>query len=140
MEVATFALILGVYEVLVGVPLLLFPRETFRWLVRSQHDNDALLRVVGTLFLIMGVLVLSGGAKITADVTGFIRFLAWITVVKCLMICWCPAPLLEMQRCVARWSPGVQRIAGLFALGLGIFMLWASCYLRCGGCCGACGS
>lgn len=136
MDVATFALILGVYECLIGVPLLLFPRATYLWIVRTQENNDALIRIVGAMFLIMGLLVLTEGARITGDVAGFIRLLAWITVIKCLGLCWCPHVMIRVQQRFATISPGVQRLFGVVALGLGVFMLWASCYLRHGGCCG----
>ena len=139
MDVATFAFILGVYECLVGIPLILNPRATFLWFVRSQENNDALLRVVGAMFLVMGLLVLTGGARITADVTGFVRLLAWVTVFKCLALCWCPHVLLRIQQRFLTASPLAQRLMGVVALALGLFMLWASCFLRCGGCCGVCG-
>lgn len=139
MDVATFALILGVYECLVGVPLLLFPRQTYQWLIHTQENNDALLRIVGAMFLIMGVLVLSGGARITGDVTGFVRLLAWITVIKCLGLCWIPHIMLGIQRKFLGLSPGVIRVMAVCALALGIFMLKTHCYLVHGGCCGACG-
>jgi len=140
MEVATFAMILGIYECLVGIPMVVNPRATFRWLIHGMDNNDVLTRAIGAAFLIMASLVLAGGMAITRDVTGFIRFLAWATAIKCLLLCWSPHLLIHFRRRLIPNSPTVQRFIGLVAVALGVFLLWASCSLRCGACCGACGS
>ncbi len=137
MDIATFAFILGVWEVLIGVPLLLRPRETFRWLSFAQDNNDVVVRLIGALFLVVALLALWQGMAITGSVVGIVRLLAWITAVKCLMLVWCPHLMLQFRERLYPKSEAVQRFIGLVAIGLGVFLLWASCAIR-GGCCAGC--
>ncbi|REJ64889.1 MAG: hypothetical protein DWQ31_19925 [Planctomycetota bacterium] len=133
MDVATFAFIIGVYEILIGVPMLVAPRDTFRWIIHGQQNHDVLVRAVAALFLIMAALVLWRGAAITASVDGVIRLLAWVTVIKCLGLCWFAPLMLRVRRPFVNLSPITQRVMSVFVIALGVYLLWASCHL--GGCC-----
>lgn len=89
MTLSTFAYIIGFLEILVGVPLIIAPDKTMSWL-RKMLDEDALIRVTGAAFIIIGFFVLKDDYSVGTDVPGLIKLVAWITVIKSVIFCWFP--------------------------------------------------
>ncbi len=124
MSLSTFAVILGTYQLLIGIPLVVKPAGTIKWLERTLAE-ETLLRVVCFFFLVSAILVLKNDPTIESDRAGVIRLLAWITAIKCLLACWWPNAIVAMKR--GFWeSTFVMRILGIAATALGIWLLKTS--------------
>jgi len=121
MSLDTFAVILGTYQLLIGIPFVAKPAGTIRWLERALEE-DTLVRVVCFFFLVSAILVLKSDPTIGSDRAGVIRLLAWITAIKCLLACWWPNAIVAMKR--SFWeSTFVMRIMGIAVTALGIWLL-----------------
>ena len=48
MSLATFCIIVGIYEIMIGLPLVVKPQETANWF-EGVIKNDPLLRLIGFL-------------------------------------------------------------------------------------------
>ena len=57
MSIASFAILIGVFEFLIGIPLLLQPGAASAWLVRLTKE-PLLYRLVGAFFLVLCLLPL----------------------------------------------------------------------------------
>ncbi len=123
MSLATFAYVIGIIELLVGIPLIVAPDKTMAWMKRTL-DQDALLRSMGAVFLIMGFFVLKDNYSIGKDVAGLIRLVAWITVVKSFMLVWFPNYVRTMHE---RWSavPAMRFLWGFLAVLVGVLFMYA---------------
>jgi len=124
MSLAAFCIIVGVYEIMIGVPLVVRPVMTLRWLENALKE-DTLLRLICLFFLIIGVLVLSRGTTIGIDSAGLVRLLAWVTAIKCCFLCWWP----QWVHGMIDWcwdKPKVMRLFGAFATALGVWLLKVS--------------
>jgi len=125
MSLATFCIIVGIYEVMIGLPMVVRPAVTSRWFEGALKE-DTLLRLVCYFFLVIAVLVLSEGAAISASNEGIVRFLAWATAGKCIVICWWPQWVIAMKGWY--WGkPKVIRVFGVAATALGVWLLNVSC-------------
>ena len=123
MTIATFAFTLGILELLFGLPMLVNPTATRDWLLKFVK-NIELYRIIGAAFLIVCALPLFAEPRVTADLAGVIRAIAWFGAVKCLVICWWPGWLASMgERMMA--STAVCRLWGAVATGAGVFFTWA---------------
>ena len=123
MTLSTFALILAVVELLIGLPLLVAPRETADWLVRLS-GKDIQCRLVGAVLLVICVLVLAEDASVDWSVAGVLRLWAWLGAVKCLVLCWWPGWLENLAELMLA-RPILQRAFGLLATAVGAFLFWA---------------
>ena len=121
MSLATFCIILGVYEVMIGLPLVVKPQATASWLENAMK-NDPLLRLLGFFFLVISVLVLVRGAVVGLDSAGLVRLLAWVCAFKCFLLCWWPHRVLAMKDWY--WDkPQLMRVLGCVATALGVWLL-----------------
>ncbi len=121
MSIASFCVIVGVWEIVFGLPMLVRPAATIRWLRDTLGDHTT-MRLIGFFFLVISVLVLSEGARVGGDGPGLVRLLAWVTGVKCLLICWWPRQFAGMTD---RWfhNATVVRCGGLLATAIGVWLL-----------------
>ena len=127
-QLATFACIIGVIELLIGLPLLVRPKATMDWLLGWIKSADATYRLVGGALLIIVVLVLWNDWSLDWSLAGLIKLLAYLTGIKSLIICWWP----RWQAAIAEkfWSIGiVQPILGVLATVVGVLLLWAAVVL-----------
>lgn len=121
MNLETFCIVVGVYEIMIGIPLLVKPLATGRWLEGAMKE-DALLRAFCLLFLILAVLVLTQDASIGTDAAGLVRLLAWATALECLVFCW----WTKWARDITTWfcdQSRWMRFLGILATGVGVWLL-----------------
>lgn len=128
MALSAFAYILGVFELLVGIPLLFFPGRTMQWLLKLREE-EVLVRGVGALFLTLSVLVLTEGVAVSLTIAGIVRLVAWLTAVKCLITCWWPQRQLARMERIAS-IPLLAPIVGLFAVAAGVLLVLAGHVLQ----------
>lgn len=124
MNLETFCIVVGVYEIMIGIPLLVKPLATGRWLEGAMKE-DALLRAFCLLFLILAVLVLTQDASIGTDAAGLVRLLAWATALECLVFCW----WTKWARAITSWfcdQSRWMRFLGILATGIGVWLLKVS--------------
>jgi hypothetical protein len=124
LNLETFCIVVGVYEIMIGIPLLVKPLATGRWLEGAMKE-DALLRAFCLLFLILAVLVLTQDASIGTDAAGLVRLLAWATALECLVFCW----WTKWARAITSWfcdQSRWMRFLGILATGIGVWLLKVS--------------
>ncbi len=128
MTLSTFCFIVGVFELLFAIPMLVAPRAMTAW-VREFYAQEKLLRLVCALFLMLAVLVLIEDPSVGTDVAGLVRLVAWVTAIKCLAGCWWPTSKLQFfdRLLSASWW---SRAAGPLALVVGILFFAAGFELR----------
>jgi len=128
MDLSTFALLLAVIELLIGLPMLVAPSSTATWLTRLMKD-DVQYRLVGAVLLAICVLPLVDSQAITFDVAGIVRLVALLGAIKCLVICWWPSRQSRMAEAVIATSAG-RTFMGVAATAAGVLLLLAACHLR----------
>jgi len=96
MELITFAYIIGTLMLLVSVPLLLSSTKTVAFMKKAIED-DVNIRTYGGLYTIVAVLVLIEGYEIGTDAAGLLTLLAWILLIKGLVVCWYPQKIKPTQ-------------------------------------------
>ena len=121
MSLASFCVIVGVWEIVFGLPMLIRPAATIRWL-RDTLEDHTTMRLIGFFFLVISVLVLSEGARVGTDGPGLVRLLAWLTGGKCLLLCWWPR---QFRRMTDLWfsNAAVVRCFGVLATAIGVWLL-----------------
>jgi uncharacterized protein YjeT (DUF2065 family) len=121
MTLSSFCVIVGVWELVFGLPMLVRPAATIRWL-RDTLKDPTMMRLIGFFFLVISVLVLSEGARVGGDGPGLVRLLAWVTGGKCLLICWWPR---QFARMTDLWfsNAAVVRCFGVLATAIGVWLL-----------------
>lgn len=128
MTLPIFCLVVGVVELLFGVPMLVAPQKATAWLLRLLKE-DLLIRCAFAGFLVLSLAVLSEDARVGTDLAGVVRLLAWLTAVKSLVWCWAaPWQVRLSERFLA--MPGLRLLMGPLAVAVGLFFLWASVTLR----------
>lgn len=121
MHLSVFCYMLGLAELLVGIPLLVSPTKTAYW-INELKQADMVMRLIGGLFLLASILVLSTGVSIGRDVAGLVRLCAWGVAIKSLTICWWPSWHHNlMQRMLS--IPWLQSVMGLVAIVCGVLFL-----------------
>lgn len=129
MTLSTFSYTIGMIELLVGVPLLMYPDATIAWFLNAMKQ-DVLIRSLGVVFLLICFFVLKEDASIGTDIGGLVRLVAWLGALKSLILAWFPERLLAvserwLQHRALRASAGVVKcIAGI------LFLLAASALER----------
>lgn len=127
-SLCAFAFVLGTLEWLFGLPLLVFPAATAQWLIALTKQQE-LYRLVAAFFLVLCVVVLADDMSLEVSLAGLLRLVAWIGVLKSLIICWWPswhARLAERLLLVPRG----QRLLGVLATAVGALFFWAGAALR----------
>jgi hypothetical protein len=61
-------------------------------------QDDSLTRIVGAFLAILSFLVLTEGTNIGSSPEGLMRLVAWIVLIKGLMLCWWPDWLVDIQK------------------------------------------
>ena len=123
MTLSTFSTLLGLTEFLVGIPMMLNPGKTMA-VMKNMLDQDSLMRIMGSLLLLIGGLVLFEGYEIRWTLPGFLRLMAWMTTIKGILFCWFP----KLLRPIHRWAFSAKHIHplwGILACIGGVFFLWA---------------
>ena len=127
MTLPTYALTIGTVCLLFGIPMAVSPGKTTKWII-GVMENDAMLRVIGAIFLVLSLLVLRDDATIGTDPAGLVRLLAWATGVKSLIMCWWPEWMLQVSRRMLTQS-WCQACKCIGSLAFGVLLLWAGMVL-----------
>jgi hypothetical protein len=133
MSLSTFAYLLGALELVLGIPLLVAPAKTKQWFFKLK-DDPVVLPLVGGLTFILCFVTLSSsfsagqGLAVGLTVAGLVRLLAWLGMIKGLVICWCPSHYgRRVERIFSR--PLLPRLLGAVALVLGVLLVLAGNWL-----------
>ena len=123
MKAATFAVLIGVYMALLG-PVLLTDPTTFIETLDVAVQDSFQMAIVLIVFAMVSTLVLAHKPVGKSLAEKIVRWIAWLTLLKVVVLFWVPA-LLE-------WSIGfyhkiplpVLRIEGLIASALGAWLIY----------------
>ena len=126
MDLVTFCLIVAVCELAIGIPVLIYPERAEKWM-QSLLDQELVMRLIGCLWLTVGVLVLFEDASVGIDVEGLVRLMAWATVIKCLIFSWWPMSIMDMRKKI---YGGVKWWVGALMCIVGGLMVAAALHLR----------
>lgn len=124
MSLSAFCVLLGLWELIIGLPLALRPAATGGWL-EELLEQEHWLRLACFLFLAASVLTLWSAPPLESSAQGVVQVLAWLTAGKCLFGCWWPRRLAALSTGWRR-SPGRMRLLGILATGLGAWLLQVS--------------
>ena len=120
MQLSTYILILGLVELLFSVPLFLDPESSSKWMQRAMKE-DLWMRTVGGIFVLLSFLTLKDNYSITEDLTGLLRFLAWVGGLKGLILCYYPQWSAEMKGQFLKGE--CTRVFGFAGVVVGILLL-----------------
>ncbi|MBN1257571.1 MAG: hypothetical protein JXA52_07685 [Planctomycetes bacterium] len=123
MALSTYAYTIAIFELVIGIPLLVNAKGAAKWIVQLK-DQEGLLRFIGVLFVVLSVLPLISDCSVGTDVAGLVRLLAWIAAIKCLLITWWPKQTFGLSEKMLKidWVP---YLAGACAIALGILLILA---------------
>ena len=130
MKASTFAILIGVYIALLGPVLLIAPATVIETLDLAMRDSIQ-MAIVLIVFAMVSTLVLAHKPVGKSLAEKIVRWIAWLTLIKVVVLFWVPA-LLE-------WSIGfyhkiplpVLRIEGLLVSALGAWLIyWGTQVMR----------
>lgn len=131
MTLATYALTLGLVELLMGIPVLVRPNGAVEWFLELKRTRH-LHRLVAGAFFVLSVLAIRNDAAVSGTVAGVIRLFAWLVAIKCLVLCWWPEVQIRVSESFLS-RPAARRVWGPMLVGFGLFFLWAATRLAGGG-------
>ena len=126
MDLITFAMVVGLFELVAGLSFIVAPAKA---LARVQEilDNDALTSVMMFGFLLISAVAVLREGVYTADLSGFLTLLAVVTVIKALIYIWFPSRMVASRRWFLREGrPMATRLIGMLMTGFGIFLFTAA--------------
>ena len=126
MELSTFAIIIGILELLIGIPLLVAGGPALKFMTKFIADEFH-MRVFGAVVFIISVFVLLEGATIGTDPEGLIRLVAWIVAIKGITVAWKPGVLVGLSGSFLR--PNFAPIIGILGTAIGVLLLYGSTLL-----------
>jgi hypothetical protein len=127
MSLSTFAYTLSAIELVLAFPLLVSPDKTKEWFHKLK-DDAVVLPLVGGLTFILCFLTLTQGLAVGLTVAGLVRLVAWLGLIKGLVICWCPEHYGRRIELIFS-RPLLPRLLGVIALILGVLFLLAGNWL-----------
>ena len=89
MSLSAFSLICGVTLYMWALPMLFLDKKAGVWRKRLMNSEDG-MRVVGWVFAAIAVLALKTQYRLSADAEGFLVVVAWLMLVKSVIIAWFP--------------------------------------------------
>ena len=122
MKSSTYAVLLGVYMVLLGPLLLIWPRESLN-AIGELADHRVLL-LVGMPFVMISVLVLVHPVTTRSRGELLVRILAGLTILKLVIFIWCPSSLAWTMNLVDKIPLVFLRGEGLVVIPLGGWLIW----------------
>jgi len=124
MELATFATIVGLLELVVGIPMLVSSTATTTFILKLVK-NEVFMRTVGAVSIAVTVLVLQNGYTIGTDAAGLIRLVAWLGLIKGVLAAWWPKVLASQTQSILGNS-SLSSLFGIVALVVGGLLLWGA--------------
>ncbi|MCB9808489.1 hypothetical protein H6770_04520 [Candidatus Peribacteria bacterium] len=127
MELSTFAITIGVLEILIGLPLVLYPKSTMKWLDK-MFKEELMMRTLGALMTVLGALVVIQNYEVSVTVEGGIRLVAWLTFFKGITWAWWPETAVRMKK---KWGKSQQRMTfgGVMATAIGMLLMYGATLL-----------
>jgi hypothetical protein len=126
MSLSSFALILGAIYYVIGFPLVFTDKKFGEWLDRTLKNEDT-LRLIAFPFIGIAVTILGRQSAITPDAEGLLVALAWITLLKGLMMVWWTTEFSRMKDASIDFvlsSYATQIIFGSLLVILGAFFTY----------------
>lgn len=124
MELQTFAIITGLFMLLIALPLLIASDKTHAF-VQEYMRNDLHLRCTGAVIVVIAALTLRQGYAIGTDPAGLIRIVAWIGLIKGFAAAWFPAHLVRLTHRVLD-DAGMRPVLAIVAIAIGGILLYGS--------------
>ena len=123
MKVSTFAILIGVYMVLLGPVLLIAPATVLETMDLAMRDSFQ-MAIVLIGFAMISTLVLARKPTGKSLPESIVRWLAWFTLIKVVVMFWIPS-LLEWSISFMHKIPlPALRIEGFFASALGAWLIY----------------
>lgn len=116
-----FCLVVGVYQIMIGFPLLVRPIGTSRWIEKACKD-DVSIRAFCFFFVVLAISVLMENPAIGFDNAGLIRALAWLVAIECFAYCWWSHELMGLVTWFCS-RPRLMRAFGVVGLAIGGWLL-----------------
>ena len=133
MSLSTFAYTLSAPYLVLALPLLVSPAKTKDWFYQLKDDAVVLPLVGGLTFILCFVTLGSSfsagqGLAVGLTVAGLVRLVAWLGMIKGLVICWCPGHYgRRIERIFSR--PLLPRLLGVVVLVFGVLLVLAGNWL-----------
>lgn len=123
MEILTFANSIGILDILIGLPLLLYPKQSRKWLDHLCKEEQ-LIRIIGALMAMYAGGILLGGYYVDLTPVGLLQLVAWLVFLKGLTWAWFPGFVQQMKK---KWlkSDTILTISGLAATAIGSLLVYA---------------
>ena len=124
MTLSTFAYIIGLTELLVGLPFLLYPDKTAAWLSKAMKE-DLWMRTIGAFMLFLCFIVLKENpGPVDGTVSGLVRLLAWLGLIKGIIYAWWPHFAGNWRKTLLQ-KKSVRPVWGLLAIIVGALLIMA---------------
>lgn len=124
MELQTFTIIIGLFMLLLALPLLIAGDKTFAF-VQELMRNELHLRCMGAVIVVITVLTLKLNYTIGTDAAGLIRIVAWLGLLKGLTAAWFPSTLVRLTNRVFD-DAGTRPVLAVVAIAIGALLLYGS--------------
>ena len=124
MELSTFAFILGILELSIGIPIVFAAKDATKILNKFFKD-ELHLRFSGALMIMIAASVLQDGYQIGSDVAGVLRTVAWLMALKGVFYLWWPDSLGSLRKQFLGSEAGVS-FWGMVAVAVGLLLVYAS--------------
>ena len=129
MDLFTFAIVVGLFELVAGLAFVVSPVKALAR-VLEIIENYGMTSIMMFGFLTISVTAVYRSGVYEANLSGFLTLLAIITSVKALLYIWFPSAMVASRRLFLKKDrPMVTRCIGVLMTGFGIFLLCAACRL-----------
>ena len=119
---STYAVLIGVYLLLLGPLLLLEPKATIETVGKLR--NPGILLLVAIPFVMVSVLVLVHPRETRSRTELFLYVMAGLTILKLVAFIWFPGSLAWTMKLVDKFPPAVFQCEGLVLIPLGGWLIW----------------
>lgn len=128
MELSTFAYTIGILEILIGLPLVFYPKPARKWLDKMLKEELS-MRMIGALLAVVAALVLIEDYTVDLTPVGLVLLVAWLTFFKGIMWAWWPQTAVQMKK---KWFKGEGMITfgGLAATAIGVLLIYGGTILQ----------
>ena len=129
MDLITFAIVVGLFELVAGLAFVVSPVKALSRLLEIL-ENYGLTSIIMFGFLTISVTAIYRSGVCEVNLQGFLTLLAIGTSVKALLYIWFPSAMVASRRWFLKEDrPKVTRCIGVLMTGFGIFFLCAACRL-----------
>ncbi len=109
MSLSSFSLVIGVFFYVFGFPLVFSDESFAAWCKKLIKDLNV-LRMCGAVLAVIAVTTLRYQWRVTPDGSGVIVLIAWVTLVKGILIAWWPKMFSRLRARVVAYFFGNQSV------------------------------